>query len=367
MRVLMPKIRKYERGLLFRNREFRAVLAPGRHVVVDPLWNTRVERVSTRDAFLNHRELDVIAKSGALGSDAQVLDLAQHERALVWLNGRFSAVVPPGLTAIWTEFHEVRAEVVDAREIRFVHPEQRFILASPTASAQLEQVSVDAEHRALVFVDGELTEELGPGAYAFWRDVARVKVLQVDLREQVLDVSGQEIMTADKVTLRLNALVTFRVTDARQAVTATGDHEQALYRQAQLAVREVIGGRDLESLLVDRQAVSADLLGEVRQRSKGLGVAVDALGIRDVILPGDMRELLNRVTEARAAAQAALIHRREETAAMRSQANTAKLLESNPTLMRLRELEVLESVADKAQLTVVMGEGSLADRVVKLL
>jgi hypothetical protein len=231
-----------------------------------------VERVSTRDAFLNHRELDVIAKSGALGSDAQVLDLAQHERALVWLNGRFSAVVPPGLTAIWTEFHEVRAEVVDAREIRFVHPEQRFILASPTASAQLEQVSVDAEHRALVFVDGELTEELGPGAYAFWRDVARVKVLQVDLREQVLDVSGQEIMTADKVTLRLNALVTFRVTDARQAVTATGDHEQALYRQAQLAVREVIGGRDLESLLVDRQAVSADLLGEVRQRSKGLGV-----------------------------------------------------------------------------------------------
>ena len=91
------------------------------------------------------------------------------------------------------------------------------------------------------------------------------------------------------------------------------------------------------------------------------------MGLRDVNLPGEMREILNRVTEARKAAEAALITRREETAASRSQANTARLYESNPTLMRLRELEVLERVTEKAKLSVVLGEGGLADRVVKLL
>jgi len=96
-------------------------------------------------------------------------------------------------------------------------------------------------------------------------------------------------------------------------------------------------------------------------------VSVTGLGIRDVILPGEMKDLMNKVTEARKAAEAALITRREETAAMRAQANTARLLEATPLLMRLRELEVLEKVADKANLTVVLGEGGLADRVVKLL
>ena len=113
------------------------------------------------------------------------------------------------------------------------------------------------------------------------------------------------------------------------------------------------GARELEEL--------------TRVRAAALGVAVVSLGIRDVILPGEMKELLNRVTEAKKAAEASLIMWREETAAMRMQANTAKILESSPTLMKLRELEVLEKVAGKANLTVVLGEGGLADKVVKLL
>ena len=92
-----------------------------------------------------------------------------------------------------------------------------------------------------------------------------------------------------------------------------------------------------------------------------------SLGIRDVILPGDMKDMLNKVIEAQKAADANLIMRREETAAMRSQANTAKLLDNNPTLMRLRELDVLEKIAGNSKLNVVLGEKGLADRVVNLL
>ena len=90
-------------------------------------------------------------------------------------------------------------------------------------------------------------------------------------------------------------------------------------------------------------------------------------GIRDVILPDDMKDLMNKVTEAKKAAEANLIARREETAAIRSQANTAKLLADNPTLMRLRELEVLEKIAGAGKLNVVVGEKGLTERIVNLL
>ena len=98
-----------------------------------------------------------------------------------------------------------------------------------------------------------------------------------------------------------------------------------------------------------------------------MGIEIARIGVKDVILPGEMKLLLNRVTEAKKAAEAQLITRREEIAAMRSQANTAKIFESNPALMRLRELEVLEKVAEKSQLNVILGEQGLTDKIVKLL
>ena len=98
-----------------------------------------------------------------------------------------------------------------------------------------------------------------------------------------------------------------------------------------------------------------------------MGLEIASVGIRDVILPGEMKDLMNRVTEAKKAAEANLISRREETAAMRSQANTAKLLADNPVLMRLRELEVLERIAADGDLKVVLGEKGLTDTVVNLL
>jgi len=189
----------------------------------------------------------------------------------------------------------------------------------------------------------------------------------VDLRETMLDIAGQEIMTADKVTLRLNAVVTYRVADAHKALSAADDARQALYREAQLALRAVVGGRELDQFLADKDAVAKELETMVRQRVAALGLEVISVGIRDVILPGDMKDLMNKVTEAKKAAEANLIVRREETAAMRSQANTAKVLEGNPTLMRLRELEVLEKVATSGKLNVVLGEKGLAERVVNLL
>jgi regulator of protease activity HflC (stomatin/prohibitin superfamily) len=174
------------------------------------------------------------------------------------------------------------------------------------------------------------------------------------MRESQIDVSGQEIMTLDKVTLRMNMLVTYVIKDARRAVSASNDVRQSLYREVQLALRAVIGGRELDSFLTGKDDVAQELEQQVRVQATVLGLEVNSVGIKDVILPGDMKDLMNKVTEAKKAAEANLIARREETAAMRSQANTAKLLADNPTLMRLRELEVLEKIASAGKMNIVL-------------
>jgi regulator of protease activity HflC (stomatin/prohibitin superfamily) len=365
------KILNHERGLLFREGDFVAVLRPGVHWYLDPLLKLRLQVVTPRDPWLVHKDLDLIVKSGALTAngmvEAIVVDLRDHERALVWIDNRFARILDAGLYALWTSEHEIRVEILDARSMQLVHAELPAILRCTGAAAMLETLNVSPGCVALWFRDGAYQATLGPGAYAFWKGVGKLKIEEVDLKELVLDISGQEIMTADKVTLRINALVAYRITDPLRSVTEVDGAAQALYRAAQLALREAVGTRDLDALLNGKDALARELAAMIAARATELGMTVVTLGIRDIILPGDMKDLMNKVTEAKKAAEASLITRREETAAMRMQANTAKILESSPTLMKLKELEVLEKVADKANLTVVLGNEGLANRVVKLL
>ncbi len=226
------KVREHERGLLFRDREFERILPPGRHWVWDPRLEVQVDVVSVRDVWLDHKDLDVIAKAGALGDEARIVDLKDHERAIVWVDGRIEAVLKPGLYALWTVFHAVRVEKFDARVLRFEHVDLAAIAKVRGAAPLLEAATIEAGHAGLFFKDGRHEATLAPGPHAFWKDVAKAHILDVDLREQVVDVAGQEIMTADKVTLRLNAVVTYKVADPVKAVTTVEDYRQALYREA---------------------------------------------------------------------------------------------------------------------------------------
>jgi len=360
-------IRSFEMGLHFRNGEFRGLLGAGTHWFFDPFGKVAVEIVSRRAPFLAHEKLDVIVKSGELKGYAEVLDLQDDERALVWVDRRFARILGPGQYAYWIDPRQVRFEVVAARRMRFEHEDLKVICRNPSAREQLELGSVGRGCVGVLFLDGRYVDTLQPGPWAFWKGAADVRVVEVDLREVTLDIQGQEIMSADKVTLRLNSVATYRVSDPRRAVCTADDYKQALYREAQLVLRAVVGARELDGLLADKESVSSEAAALLAPRADGLGLQITALGIRDLILPGDMKELMNKVIEARKAAEANLITRREETAALRSQANTAKLLAENPTLMRLRELEVLERVVISGKLSVVLAEKGLADRIVNLI
>lgn len=353
------KIKKNQLGVVFKDGQFDSILREGKHWLFSPFKKVEVEIINMRVPIYSHTRLrDMVkaadSKHGVFEGLGQVLDLRDWQRALLWVEGRFVAVLPSKLYVIWTALYDVQIEVVDARKVRFEH--EQLAVISRSNSDQLNVETVERDHKGVLFLDGRYHSTLDPGRYVFWRNVADVSISNVDMRETAVDVNGQDLMTSDLVTLRINAIVTYRVQDARLAVSSSDNVHQALYRAAQLALRKIVGQHRLDEFLDDKQQISDKALAQLTERTSALGLEIVGLGVRDVILPGEMKNLMNKVIEARKAAEANLISRREETAAIRSQANTAKLLDAHPTLMRLRELEVLEKVAGSSNLQVVLGD-----------
>ncbi len=360
------QIAKHERGLCYRNKDFDALLAPGTHRI--PFWSLLTNRktvqiVNTLVTKFEHPLLDIIVRDERVRDELMVLDLGDTERALVWKNDRLTYVLGPGRHAFWRAPADITVEQHDVSEFRLEHRRLETVLAHAEARKHLLTVDVEPHQTALLLRDGQIVATLTEGRYAYWRAAGRLDVRTIDRREQVLDVAGQEIMTNDKVTLRVNLLVTYAVTDPQKAATLTKDPEQALYRDAQLALRAAIGTRKLETLLTNKDAIGDELRTAMVKRAEHLGIDVLTVGLKDIILPGDMKVLMNRVIEAEKQAEANLIRRREETATVRSQLNTAKLLADNPHLARERELELLGEILRGTKATIVLGNGDIADQV----
>lgn len=362
------RILAHERGLYFVDEQFVGILNEGSYWFTDPFKKEILDIVSVKVAWLVHKELESIIKSDKINKDElEVIDIKDNQRAVIWIDGRFDRILYSGIYALWKVGREVLVEVIDVRSPQFVHEKLDVILDAGASKAVLNEFIVEDNHIGLYFENGNFIGNLKPGRYAFWIGISKVKLYQVDLRVKSSDISGQEIMTADKVSLRLNTLVNYRIVDAYKSVSMVEDSTQALYREAQLVLREVIGTRELEAILAEKDSVAKELEERLAARMIKYGIEVLSHGIRDIILPGDMKEILNKVILAKKEAEANLISRREETAAMRNQANTAKMLESNPVLMKLKELEVLEKIAARTDLKIVLGEKGLTDKIVNLL
>lgn len=217
------------------------------------------------------------------------------------------------------------------------------------------------------YVDGALEAVLGAGRHAAWTARRKVVLAVIDLREKVVQVTGQEVMTKDRVTLRLNLAASFRVADARRLATVARAPDEVLYLAVQFAAREAVATRTLDELLAARESLGSELRPAIEARAQAVGLSLLDVGLKDLVLPGEMKALLNRLIEAQKAAEANVILRREETAATRSMAQTAKVLAENPLLMRLKELEAYKELAAKVgTVHVVLGDGAMSKLELKL-
>jgi regulator of protease activity HflC (stomatin/prohibitin superfamily) len=207
-------------------------------------------------------------------------------------------------------------------------------------------------YAGLLYRKGVFVELLGPGRHIRW---GRFWTLDAaDTRKAYLPIAAQEILTADNVSVKLTLMVAYQVTDPVKAAHATQRWHDDVYNAAQAALRAVIGGIASDALLAQRVNIAAQLLERVQPQTAPVGVTVQAVEVKDVMLPADLKRAFAEVLKAKQEGQAALERARGESAALRNLANAARVLEGNPALMNLRVLQSL-SAAQNAGSTLVLG------------
>jgi regulator of protease activity HflC (stomatin/prohibitin superfamily) len=359
MVIKTARIADTQLGLLYRDRAFQKVLEPGTYRFIRT--NGRFEivlldlrQLPVKDAALKALQL---THPRAVAAYFEVADMADNELGVVFADGKLVDLVAPGTVAFYAKgLRQISVRAVDAGSDIEAPAELVAPLARFGRSSSVSLVEVPSGYVGLLYVDGVLGRQLTPGRYAFYRVVRRIDVAILDLRLQTLEVTGQEVLTKDRIALRANLTAVYRIADPVEAVSATADLKDYLYKELQFALRQAVGTRTLEEVLGDKQGINAAIAERLLPSLAGAGLEVPSVGVKDIILPGDVRELMNRVIEAEKTAQANVIKRREETAATRSLLNTAKLMEDNPTLLRLKELEALEKVSEKVG-NLVVGTG----------
>lgn len=368
-------IAKHERGLYLQDRSIVNVLEPGVYWIFDLLGRVKVDVYDITEPAFTHYCEDVLIKdqSALCEKYFQLVNLGESEVGLVYKNGKLASVQAPATRQLyWKGLVDVRVEVQDIASdfeipralVRLIAYARAGELADAARSA-VYPVEVADKSMGMLFVDGEMVKTLEPGVYAFWKYNRTIKVEQVDTRLQAMEVSGQEILTKDKVSLRANLAAQYQITDPVTAVGALVDVTGTLYRELQFALRASIGTRTLDTLLGDKGELDRVVYETVRDKVAEYGVVMKSVGVKDVILPGDMKDILNQVVQVETAAKANIIKRREETAATRALLNTARLMEENPVLLRLKELESLEKITEKVDKLTVFGglDGVLQDMV----
>lgn len=348
-----------ERALLYRNRRFEQVLGPGVHSFLDLREQIQINLFSTASVEYGGKDAaTLIDRLGpALEQHFVLADIGTDEVGLLSFAGKLQEVLAPGSRKLyWNAPLAVTVEKLslgaglDVPEAAAGRLRQLGLLTQVAVA-----VTVPAESIGLLFVDGKLARTLAPGNHAFFNFRRNVTAEVVELRVQSLEVAGQELLTKDKVSLRVNLSATIRVTDAVAARTRLARYTDYLYRELQFGLRKAVASKTLDELLGDKASLDSDIYAYVHGRVADFGIDVLGVGVKDVILPGEMREILNAVVQAEKQAQANVIRRREEANATRSLLNTAKLMEDSPTLMRLKELEALEKVTEKIEKLTVFG------------
>jgi len=361
-----------ERALLFRDRQLIDVLTAGVHQFWDVGNRLKVRVFDITNTEIVQKDVKALLrnKSELCNAHYTVISTDENEVALIFVDGQFDGLVNPQAEKwFWNTQAKVTVRRINVTEHVEVSAKDINVLAKAARASALGQGLVIKEvanqQVGLLFIDGKLVRVLKAGKFGFWNFNQSVEVQVVETRAQQLEVAGQEILTKDKVSLRVNLSATFKVADAVKAVTELANFREFLYNALQLALRKAIGTKVLDALLADKEAIDTFVMNFVAKKVAAFGLTLIEVGVKDIILPGEMKTILNQVVEAEKAAKANIIKRREETAATRSLLNTAKLMDESATLRRLKELETLEKVADKVDNITVFGglEGLTKDSI----
>ena len=334
------KINENECGYLIRRGRFEKLLTVGTYYFLS-LSGCEVKIVPMTGA-VNTCGIpeEILMKNPEFASRVVKNVLPDTSIAIRFVNGAFREVVCKPETLFWNVFEKNEFQVIDITKPWMEETLPRMYMELMPAKYYKKIVIKDGE-TGLLYFDNQF--------------------------ERQLEISGQEILTADKVGVRLNVICTYRITDPRRLVKLVENVGTQLYTHAQLILREYVGRFRLDEILEQKEEISRYVLEEMKKKLEDYCVEIVSAGIKDIILPGEIREIMNTVLLAEKRAQANVITRREEVASTRSLLNTARLMDENQTLFKLKEMEYLERICDKVGTISINGGKGVMEQLAELV
>ncbi len=351
-------LNEYQIGLVFKKGVYQRMITAGNYW----LWAEDYIVYDIYKPFNAPIELNILLQDAVLANALHVIEVSDNEIVLQYVNGLIAQVLTAGRYAFWKNALNYEFVKADVSKIEITENINRTTLLNRLVLPYVRTYTVESYEKAILFIDGKFAQTLQSGVYYWWKNNITIVVGKVDTRMQQLEINGQEILTKDKAALRINAWAQYKLVDIEKAILENKEYDKQLYIVFQLALREYIAGYGFDEMLEKKDAIAPFILQHVNDKAAALGVEVTGFGIRDIILPGDVKEIMNKVLVAEKNAQANTIMRREETANTRSLLNTAKLMEDNAMLWKLKEMEYVEKIAEKISNISVSGNGALVEQ-----
>jgi SPFH domain / Band 7 family len=352
------RVNAYQVALVFKRGAYKRMLKEGSYW----LWNEDARIYDLTMPFVSPVELNILLQDAELSASMHVVEVKDNEIVLRYENGLLKEVMTPGRYTYWKTVIRYEFIRADISRIEIAEDIEPAVLQNRLMLPYVRNYAVESYEKALLFVDGKFVQILQSGVYSWWKNNITIRVGKVDIRQQQLEINGQEILTRDKAALRINAWAQYKVADIEKALLQNAEYEKQLYVAFQLVLREYVAGYSFDELLEKKDGFALVIREKLKERAEALGVEVLGFGIRDIVLPGDVKEIMSQVLVAEKKAQANIIMRREETASTRSLLNTAKLMEENAMLWKLKEMEYVEKIAEKISNISVNGNGVLIEQ-----
>ena len=350
-------INENERGLLFKKGLFVKMLMPGCVRYFGKAKEIKI--VSLNDEFhIEDYDLNIFLSNPELAAQLDLVEIKDQTFVLHFVNDCFVGCLTRGRRAFWNVYDKHTFVTVDTSNAEVAEDFPKYLFAK--ISKQLyTKIDVAAHEKALLYIDKKLNRVLNGGTYYFWNNESEITVQHVDTRLLQMDICGQEMLTLDKVTLRINFVCRYVVKDAVRLCTEIADFQNQIYVVFQQVLREFVGKYRLDEILENKEQMSEYVYRAVKAREDEFYISIKDAGLKDIILPGEIRNIMNTVLIAEKKAQANVITRREEVSSTRSLLNTAKLMDENQTLYKLKELEYLEKICENVGTITVNGGNDL--------
>lgn len=358
-------VNENQRAFLFENGRFMKMLSSGKYHI---FAKNTVETVDINAAISSsYASLETILEDDEVRACTDVIDVPDNHIALHFVNGNFKECLKAGKYAFWKIYDKHKFQLEDISEPMVSENIPKYIFMNIPSVQLYTQINVEEYQKARLYYDNKFVKLLDSGTYYFWKNGTKITADFVDTRLIQMNVAGQELLTKDKVTIRTSLVCSYRITDYIKVATEIDNYAEQIHVACQLAMRDYVSRYRLDEILESKEQMSEYIFAKLKENEQQFFVEISQASVKDIILPGEIRDIMNTVLVAEKKAQANVITRREEVASTRSLLNTAKLMDENTTLYKLKELEYLERICDKVGSISVSGNGDIISQLANMI